>query len=85
MKRFSRILAVYDLRVGSEELLRRAQALAQANEARLKIVEVLERLPRDIAQPRPSVVSDDHLRNRLLEECKARLERVAARDRKSVV
>lgn len=48
MKRFKKILLVYDGRTGEESTLTRAVMLAKSNKAELTLVDVIEELPRDL-------------------------------------
>lgn len=48
MKRFKKILLVYDGRTGEESTLKRAVILAKSNRAELTLIDVIEELPRDL-------------------------------------
>ena len=48
MKRFKNILTLYDRTAGAETALGRAAALATANRARLTVLEVIEKMPKDV-------------------------------------
>lgn len=71
MKRFENILLLYDGSIGSEAALDRAQALAQRNDARLTVIDVIQRRPRDLFSrliaPRPEELLEH--RGQLSERC----------------
>ena len=78
MKRFKNILVLYGQQIGDEAALERAAALAKANHARLTVVEVIEKLPADVASVFASVHKQRQLENDLIAERRAHLERLTA-------
>jgi len=77
MRRFKNILAVYDSRVGAEETLLRAQALAISNGARLTVGEVVDQ-PADAIFQMIVPISDrsNKIDDSLRKERQARLDRI---------
>lgn len=78
MRRFKNILAVYDSRIGAEDTLLRAQALAVSNGARLTVGEIVSRPSNAILQMIvPQTEQTAKLDVDLLKERQARLDRIA--------
>ncbi|MDJ0950901.1 MAG: universal stress protein [Alphaproteobacteria bacterium] len=83
MQRFKNILVLYDRKIGDEAALRRASALAERNQARLTVVEVVEKLPRDLlALLVQTAETERDLQERFIREREAHLERLIASIRK---
>ena len=60
MQRFKNILVCHSQRIGDEAALSRATALAKANEARLSVLEVIEKVPELAETERDPVLAHDH-------------------------
>lgn len=86
MQRFKNILVLYDRKIGDEAALDRAAALARTNNARLTIVEPIEKLPRDgLTLLGNKAAKDADLQRRFLEERQAHLERLVTSIRRNGV
>ena len=78
MKRFKNILLLYNGEVGTETTLSRAQSLAKNNDARLTLVEVIQRMPGDVmALLGPLPRGERDVQDRYIAERQAHLERLA--------
>ncbi len=78
MRRFKNILVLYGQQIGDEAALERATALAKANDARLTVIEVVEKLPSDVASLFASAHKQQQLENSLLAERRSHLDRLTA-------
>lgn len=86
MQRFKNILVLYDRKIGDEAALDRAAALARTNNARLTVVEAIEKLPRNgLTILGNKAAQDADLQRRFLEERQAHLERLVTSIRRNGV
>lgn len=77
MKRFKNILLVHGQGTGVNATLKRAVSLAKRNRARLTVLEVTERVPREIRML-PTVMSPQEMEECVIKERREHLERLIA-------
>jgi universal stress protein E len=83
VKRFSNILFIHQLAVEDKAAFERAAVLAEENQARLKVIEIIEEVSPDIGIPVP-VLLTDVLRNTLKEESREQMEELVGSLRQKI-